>query len=292
MFYTRTLTVGISVVSSPPCQAQTTPDYFRRQNAHSETLPTEPWELLYRISLLKYVLGTTELPSMPWGTAPSRDSIAVIQDSQVFRLTCMEVANSALKQGYKFDELWQDGSFKSCGIVEVLLLKTRLKSPHRNLLWNQPVVPLAISFTALQTSFVMTVISRFKTRQCLRIPRHLGSPGGQSKPWRVVGDTIRNIILDKEYTLELPALAITDTPQTRSDIGSGGLSELNINDFVEMMPQWAVRIVKTADPAGLVARMLPGNLISPSARHLAACFWSCLCIIDGEFADRSCTIWH
>ncbi|KAI9777776.1 MAG: hypothetical protein M1839_008571 [Geoglossum umbratile] len=50
--------------------------------------------------------------------------------------------------------------------------------------------------------------------------------------------------------------------------------------FVLQFPEFAQDIVNSADPRGLVGRMLPSGLVPPGARYIAACFWAWLCIID------------
>jgi hypothetical protein len=53
--------------------------------------------------------------------------------------------------------------------------------------------------------------------------------------------------------------------------------------FMFGLPAFAQDIVISADPEGLVGRMLPSKLIPPGARYIATCFWAWLCVIDGEF---------
>ena len=48
-------------------------------------------------------------------------------------------------------------------------------------------------------------------------------------------------------------------------------------------------VILRADSEDLVRRLLPGAIIPPGARYIATCFWSFLCVIDGE-CDLRCRI--
>jgi len=91
----------------------------------------------------------------------------------------------------------------------------------------------------------------------------------------------QNSTLGKAYELVLPHDGFP------SAFASGALEEQIVrrkfNSFVLQLPIFAQDIVKSADPRGLVSRMLPSGLVPPGARYIATCFWAWLCVIDGEF---------
>ncbi|KAH0542451.1 hypothetical protein FGG08_003122 [Glutinoglossum americanum] len=57
--------------------------------------------------------------------------------------------------------------------------------------------------------------------------------------------------------------------------------------FVRELPTFVQDIVNSANPEGLVGRMLPLELVPPGARYIAACFWAWVCAIDDLTEDSN-----
>ncbi|KAI9764176.1 MAG: hypothetical protein M1840_008658 [Geoglossum simile] len=97
----------------------------------------------------------------------------------------------------------------------------------------------------------------------------------------------QNSTLGKAYELVLPH------DRFPSAFASDALEEQIVGrkfeSFVLQLPIFAQDIVKSADPRGLVGRMLPLGLVPLGARYIATCFWAWLCIIDDltEESDSS-----
>ena len=59
-------------------------------------------------------------------------------------------------------------------------------------------------------------------------------------------------------------------------------SSIDLTSFLAGLPGVATPTVKKTNPEDLVERMFPSWAIPCGARHVAACFWSWLCVLDGK----------
>ena len=59
-------------------------------------------------------------------------------------------------------------------------------------------------------------------------------------------------------------------------------SAIDLSNFLAGLPAVAAPTVKKTNPEDLVERMFPSWATSYGARHVAACFWSWLCVLDGK----------
>jgi hypothetical protein len=92
----------------------------------------------------------------------------------------------------------------------------------------------------------------------------------------------RNRTLDQVYELVLPHDECSST--FILDAAEEQIISRRFEFFMHGLPAFARGIVSSADPEGLVRRMLPPELVPPGARYIATCFWAWLCVIDGELA--------
>ena len=67
-------------------------------------------------------------------------------------------------------------------------------------------------------------------------------------------------------------------------------SSIDLTDFLAGLPEVATPTVKKTNPEDLVERMFPSWAIPCGARHVAACFWSWLCVLDGKPHCGACQI--
>ena len=85
-------------------------------------------------------------------------------------------------------------------------------------------------------------------------------------------------ILDCKYTILLPHPYKSGIPKNailQSPI-------LDIWSFTINLPPTAMAIINRANPRDLIDRMLPASVFPAGTRYIASCFWSWLCVIDGE----------
>ena len=59
-------------------------------------------------------------------------------------------------------------------------------------------------------------------------------------------------------------------------------SSIDLTSFLAGLPRVATPTVKKTNPEDLIERMFPSWAIPCGARHVAACFWSWLCVLDGK----------
>lgn len=94
-----------------------------------------------------------------------------------------------------------------------------------------------------------------------------------------VRKAIYDKVSDQTYTMLLPDLEF-------GLLKSGGNSQesthLSLGAFLINLPINVASIIKQADPVGLVNRLFPSSLAPEGARYVAACFWSWLCVLDGQ----------
>ena len=67
-------------------------------------------------------------------------------------------------------------------------------------------------------------------------------------------------------------------------------SSIDLTDFLAGLPEVATPTVRKTNPEDLVERMFPSWAIPCGARHVAACFWSWLCVLDGKPHWGTCQI--
>ena len=67
-------------------------------------------------------------------------------------------------------------------------------------------------------------------------------------------------------------------------------SSIDLTGFLAGLPEVATPTVKKTNPEDLVERMFPSWAIPCGARHVAACFWSWLCVLDGKPHCGACQI--
>ena len=67
-------------------------------------------------------------------------------------------------------------------------------------------------------------------------------------------------------------------------------SAIDLGQFLAGLPGVATPTVKKTNPEDLVDRMFPSWATPSGARHLAACFWSWLCVLDGKLHYDTCQI--
>lgn len=68
------------------------------------------------------------------------------------------------------------------------------------------------------------------------------------------------------------------------------MSSIDLTNFLAGLPEVATPTVKKTNPEDLVERMFPSWAIPCGARHVAACFWSWLCVLDGTLHCGTCQI--
>jgi hypothetical protein len=128
-------------------------------------------------------------------------------------------------------------------------------------------------------------------------------------------------LLSREFDLILPTgLRVATSGQSTQEVGildaglnthvgsgidasheffeDGKRSDFAMSSFLASMPSWGMlyllissnqltcflahRVIVKADPENLIDRLLPAEIIPAGARHIAACFWSFLCVVDGK----------
>ena len=65
-------------------------------------------------------------------------------------------------------------------------------------------------------------------------------------------------------------------------------STIDLSGFLAGLPLVTVPTIKKTNPEGLIERMFPCWANSYGARHVAACFWSWLCVLDGKLHCDTC----
>ena len=86
-------------------------------------------------------------------------------------------------------------------------------------------------------------------------------------------------IFDCRYTILLPR---TD----RSGIPKNAIVQspvVGIGSFTINLPPTVMGIINRANPKDLIDRMFPAGVFPAGTRYIASCFWSWLCVLDGEF---------
>lgn len=78
------------------------------------------------------------------------------------------------------------------------------------------------------------------------------------------------ILLPRPYRYRIPKNAILQS------------SVANIWSFTINLPPTAMSIINRANPRDLIDRMLPVYVFPAGTRYIASCFWSWLCVLDGE----------
>ena len=68
----------------------------------------------------------------------------------------------------------------------------------------------------------------------------------------------------------------------------GVASIIDLTGFLAGLPGIAAPTVKKTNPEDLIERMFPCRLFPHGARHVAACFWSWLCVLDGKLHCDTC----
>ncbi|KAF6240471.1 hypothetical protein HO173_001139 [Letharia columbiana] len=94
---------------------------------------------------------------------------------------------------------------------------------------------------------------------------------------RFLAQAVRSERLRQEYTLTLPL------PSGRASLAGDirhATSTIDLTRFLAGLPGIAAPTIKKTNPEDLVGRMFPPWATSCGARHVAACFWSWLCVLD------------
>lgn len=94
---------------------------------------------------------------------------------------------------------------------------------------------------------------------------------------RYLAQAVRSGRVRQEYTLNVP-LPLSKASLT-GDIRSV-TAPIDLTSFLAGLPEVATPTVKKTNPEDLVERMFPSWAIPYGARHVAACFWSWLCVLD------------
>jgi len=92
--------------------------------------------------------------------------------------------------------------------------------------------------------------------------------------------TLKNQLNGTTHQLRLPP-----PMASACEAGQGGVNGESLQEFINMLPQGCRKISKKADPSGLVARLLPINVVSKEARFVGSAFWLWLCAIDDITED-------
>ena len=114
----------------------------------------------------------------------------------------------------------------------------------------------------------------------LRAPRT--PPGARSLTQAVRSKTLR-----QEYSLKLPL------PLNRVSLAGDirpATSTIDLSGFLAGLPLVTVPTIKKTNPEDLIEKMFPCWATSDGARHVAACFWSWLCVLDGKLHRDTCQI--
>ncbi|KAM0796521.1 hypothetical protein BDR22DRAFT_522200 [Usnea florida] len=94
---------------------------------------------------------------------------------------------------------------------------------------------------------------------------------------RYLAQAVRSSRLRRKYTLNVPL------PLSKASL-DGDIrsltSSIDLTNFLAGLPEVATPTVKKTNPEDLVERMFPSWVIPCGARHVAACFWSWLCVLD------------
>lgn len=102
---------------------------------------------------------------------------------------------------------------------------------------------------------------------------------------RSIAQEVRSLKLRQEYTLIL-GLPLSSASQV-GDFRCPA-STIDLSNFLAALPAVAAPTVKKTNPEDLIERMFPSWATSSGARHVAACFWSWLCVLDGKLHCDTC----
>lgn len=109
---------------------------------------------------------------------------------------------------------------------------------------------------------------------------HFGPAGFTDK--EILRKHLSNSLLNRDYSIDLPHPTDSDKSTFPNIMRLNRGAQPDFMDFAHKMPMSAQSIIEAADPVSLANGMLPPTLAPLKARHLAACFWAWLCVIDGE----------
>ena len=88
-----------------------------------------------------------------------------------------------------------------------------------------------------------------------------------------------NALLNRSYMIVVPLPCSSILSCDRLPSGSRGI---DLSNFLINLPTLATPIIRRANPEALIDRMLPVSIFPTGARHIAACFWAWLCVLDGR----------
>lgn len=131
-------------------------------------------------------------------------------------------------------------------------------------------------------SFIQILLP-YKTDQ-QRLASNCYTPPTPSRG-RSIAQAVRSQRLRQGYTLIL-GLPLSSASQL-GDVRCPA-STIDLGNFLAALPAVAAPTVKKTNPEGLIGRMFPSWATSSGARHLAACFWSWLCVLDGKLHCDTC----
>lgn len=102
---------------------------------------------------------------------------------------------------------------------------------------------------------------------------------------RSIAQVARSQRLRQGYTLIL-GLPLSSASQV-GDVRCPAFA-IDLSNFLAALPAVAAPTVKKTNPEDLIERMFPFWATSSGARHVAACFWSWLCVLDGKLHCDTC----
>ena len=102
---------------------------------------------------------------------------------------------------------------------------------------------------------------------------------------RAHAQTVRSERLRLDYAIILP-LPLSSASLV-GDIRPVA-STIDLSGFLAGLPGVAAPTIKKTNPEDLIERMFPPWATSYAARHVAACFWSWLCVLDGKLHCDTC----